>query len=376
MNASDKLSRLVITCGGTGGHFYPGLSIAIEAKDRGCEVLLLLSGVNSVTQSAIASSAGICAVALPRMPHPGSPLGAVRFIFGMIGGWLEAMRRFGKFRPQALLGMGSFAMTPVVLAAWMRRIPVFLHDGNTVIGRGNRIFSRLAAALGCAFPPVNPESIHCRRELVGMPVRPEVRKHAAISKEEAVSMLNLHCGASLSPDLPTVLVVGGSQGAAIFNTVFPEAFRSWESSGKGKLQVLHLSGRGKLEDAKKAYDGFSGPLLLLDSSEHIEWFLGAADLVFARSGGSTLAELTVFGKPAVLIPYPFAAEDHQRHNAEWLVDCGGGRIIANSQLDVAAVLRELDRPVAFWHACAEASHRAAIPDAAEKMLALIEKALQ
>ena len=371
-NVPDKLTKLVITCGGTGGHFYPGLSIAVEAKRRGCEVLLLLSGVNSASQSETAGRSGIRSVILPRMPHPGSPGNTVGFICGLTGGWLESMRQFGKFKPQAMLGMGSFAMAPVVSAAWARRIPVFLHDGNTVIGRGNRIFSRIASGLGCAFPPVNRDRVRCRWEMVGMPVRDEVRKHSAISKTEAIAMLNENYGSTLSPELPTVLVMGGSQGAVSFNTVFPEAFRTWTG---GKVQVLHLSGRGKLEDAREAYRGFSGPLLLTDASERIEWFLGAADLVFARSGGSTIAELTVFGKPAVLIPYPFAAEDHQRHNAEWFVSRGGGRMIDSRQLTAAAVREELRRPFSFWEECAAASRREARPDAAEKMLDLIEKAL-
>ena len=145
---------------------------------------------------------------------------------------------------------------------------------------------------------------------------------------------------------------------------------------QGKLQIMHLSGKGKREDTEAAYRGFGGKLLLLESSEHIEWFLGAADLVFARSGGSTLAELTLFGKPAVLIPYPYAAEDHQRRNAEWFVGIGGGRMIASSEFSFDTASRMLEIPWEEWGRCAEASRRAARPDAAEKMLELIEKLIQ
>ena len=123
VNDSLKLSRLVITCGGTGGHFYPGLSIALAARQQGTVVLLLLSGVNSAAQSKIAENAGIEAVVLPQMPHPGSPVSAWRFIRGALGGWRKASSCFRDFKPQAVLGMGSFAMTPVLLAARKGLLP-------------------------------------------------------------------------------------------------------------------------------------------------------------------------------------------------------------------------------------------------------------
>ena len=369
---SANLSRLVITCGGTGGHFYPGLSIALAARERGIKVLLLLSGVNSEAQSRLAEAAGIASVVLPSMPHPKSPVSAWRFVRGALGGWRKASSCMRDFRPQAVLGMGSFAMTPVLLAARKNRIPIFLHDGNTVIGKANRIFSRSARAVGCAYPPVNAERIRAPWELVGMPVRQSLRRHVGITKEQAIEALNDYFGADFVPELSTLLVIGGSQGAASFNSVLPAVFKSRPD----RLQVMHLSGRGKREDTVEAYRGFTGKLLLLESSEHIEWFLGAADLVFARSGGSTLAELTLFGKPAVLIPYPYAAEDHQRRNAEWFVDAGGGRMIVSSDFSFDTARAMLEIPPDEWRRCGAASLRAARPDAAEKMLAMIENLIQ
>ena len=374
MSADDSkhLSRLVISCGGTGGHFYPGLSIALAARQRGVKVLLLLSGVNSGAQSKIAAAAGIDALALPLMPHPGSPIKALKFVKGAFGGLRRAAGCFRKFKPQAVLGMGSFAMTPVLWAAKRHGIPIFLHDGNTVIGKANRIFSRFARTVGCAYPPTNAAKLHSSWHLVGMPVRQTLRDKADIAKEQAVEALNANYGSDLTADLPTLLVIGGSQGAASFNSKLPEVFKAH----KGDLQVIHLSGKGKLEDTEAAYRDFGGKLLLLESSEHIEWFLGAADLVFARSGGSTLAELTLFGKPAVLIPYPYAAEDHQRHNAEWFVGIGGGKMIDNAALSFQTATAMLEIPWEEWGKCAAASRLAARPDAAEKMLDLIENLIQ
>ena len=182
----EKLSRLAVTCGGTGGHFYPGLSIAVEAERLGIKVLMLLSGINSASQSEQSRKAGIETVVLPHMPHPGSPAATLRFIRGSVGGYFRASRELKRFAPQALLGMGSFAMTPVLLAAKRRGVPVFLHDGNTVIGKANRWASRIARIVGCAYPPVNGGAVKCPYELVGMPVRRALRECSGITKTEAI----------------------------------------------------------------------------------------------------------------------------------------------------------------------------------------------
>ena len=204
-----KLTCLAITCGGTGGHFYPGLSIARVFQRQDGEVLLLLSGVNSEKQREIAESYGVPAVVLPRMP---SPKHARQFAAGLAGGVTGAYRELGKFRPQALLGMGSFASFPAIFAARLRGIPCFLHDGNARIGKANRLLSRQAKVLATAFPPVNGGNSKAKRTVVtGMPVRPELEAEAGISKEEAVAGLNRAFDAGLKPDLPTVLRQPGGE---------------------------------------------------------------------------------------------------------------------------------------------------------------------
>ena len=125
-----KLERLAITCGGTGGHFYPGLSVARALRGEGGEALLLLSGVNAPRQKEIAESFGVPAVALPRMPSPRGIGSAFAFGCGALGGFGASLRELKRFRPQALLGMGSFTSLPPIVAAHWRKIPVFLHDGN------------------------------------------------------------------------------------------------------------------------------------------------------------------------------------------------------------------------------------------------------
>ena len=325
----SEFQRLVISCGGTGGHFFPGLSIARTFKQQGGSVLLLLSGENSESQSEIAASFGIDAVTLPKLPnwkrHP------LRFLAGTIKGMGKAYREMKHFAPQAILGMGAFTMTPVLTAGLRLRIPIALHDGNARIGRSNRIFSFVAKFLGAGFPPVNSGACHCRIVDAGMPVRPELLEARNITRSEAVKKLNELYECNLKEDVTTILIFGGSLGAAVFNTVLPQALLKCSDQ---TFQVLHLCGKGKKADAEAIYRDAGFPVLLLESSSRMEYFLGAADTVFCRAGGSTLAELALFGKGAVLIPYPYAAEGHQQDNAEYFERNNAAVVVRNSDFTV------------------------------------------
>jgi len=367
-----SLKRLVITCGGTGGHFFPGLSIAREVKSQGKSVLILLSGEHAVAQREIAKNFGIDAVALPNMPsYRKAPF---RFCCGLLGGFFSALRQLGKFKPQALLGMGSFATSPLIAAAWVRRIPVFLHDGNARIGKANRIFSRKAKIMGTGFPAVNAHVCRCPVVCTGMPVRPELRQFADLSKADAIAALNSGFGVNFTAELPVVLVTGGSQGAAIFNSVLPQVL----CSRAEKFQLIHLTGKGKFAETAQAYENAGFPKLLLDSCSQMELCLGAADLVFSRSGGSTAAELSLFGKASVLVPYPYAAEGHQTDNAGYFESHGAAKMVKNSDFDVVTVNGLLDDFFSHrdrWEQMGKAMRELAIPDAAAKMVAEISDAL-
>lgn len=367
-----SLERLAITCGGTGGHFFPGLSIAREVKSQGKEVLILLSGEHSASQKEIAEKFGITAVALPNMPNPRKA--PFRFICGLIGGFFAALSQLRKFKPQALLGMGSFATSPLVAAAWWRRLPLFLHDGNARIGKANRVFSRSARVLGTGFPAVNYQNCRCRVVCTGMPVRPELRQFTGLSKADAIAELNAVFGVDFTADLPVILVTGGSQGAAIFNQVMPEVL----CGRTEKFQLIHLTGKGKFEETAQGYQHAGFPKLLLDSCSQMELCLGAADLVFSRSGGSTAAELSLFGKVSVLVPYPYAAEGHQTDNAAYFESHGAAKMVANSEFTVAKVDSLLDDFFGNrekWAQMGTAMRELAVPDAAAKMVAEISAAL-
>ena len=332
MNAKNyKNLRLAISCGGTGGHFYPGLSIAKVLKEEGGNVLLLLSGTNAQKQKAIADSCGIDAMALPDMPSPRKLKNIPKFLDGLLSGWLIAKRAIAEYEIDVVLGMGSFTSLPPVLAAKKLKKKIYLHDGNAKIGRANRFLSRYAKHLWTAFPPVNFNGLKCPWSVIGMPLRPELTNGKIYSKAEALAELNSRFNKNFKENVPTLLIFGGSQGAQKINLILPEFLKTLSANS---CQVIHLAGPGKVEETAEVYKNCEFEYLLLDASSEMQLMYGAADMVVSRSGGSTVAELAFFGKAALLIPYPFAAENHQYDNAEFLRRHGGAFILDNSQCSV------------------------------------------
>ncbi|MCP3968632.1 MAG: undecaprenyldiphospho-muramoylpentapeptide beta-N-acetylglucosaminyltransferase [Lentisphaerae bacterium] len=367
----QKLQKLVITCGGTGGHFYPGLTIAREFMKSGGEAMLLLSGRNIKTQTAVAEAQGIPAIGLQPMPSPRSPISAIKFIYGLVTGTMASMKLLRDFSPDAVLGMGSFASLPPILAARLCSYPIFLHDGNARIGKANRFLSRWAKYMGTAFPPINSDKIKCPMEITGMPVRTELIDER-LDKATAIGKLNRLFKANLKPELPTLLIFGGSQGAQIFNKTIPQTLLKLDTP----FQVMHLTGPSKFENVKYEYAAATFPILCLPFVEKMHYFYEAADLVFCRSGGSTVAELCIFGKPAMLVPYPYAAEGHQRDNANHMVKSRAAEVVENSKCTEEFIANKLTDWLNNPEKYALSEQKAlslAMPEATDNILQLIEK---
>ncbi len=359
----ENLKRLVITCGGTGGHFYPGLSIARTFKEQGGSVLLFLAGKNSVSQAETAKKYGIDSVIMDAAPRPSNPVQILKFFKSLFSGFMSARRELKKFKPDAFLGMGSFASTPSALAAKSCGVPLFLHDGNARIGKANRILSRFAKAVFMGFPAVNKGAVKAPLVLTGMPARPELLGKA-LSKADALASID----SAFSADKMTLLVFGGSQGAEVFNKVLPEALCS---INKDNLQVLHLSGPGKLESVKEAYSKASFKVYAAEKTDDMRPFYSAADIIICRSGGSSVSEILNFGKASILIPYPYAAELHQDDNAEYLRSNGAAVMVKNSEFTKekasSLILDFLANPDSFKEAGKQAL-QLAMPDASYRIL--------
>jgi len=366
-----KLERLAISCGGTGGHFNPGLSVAREFKEGGGKPLLLLGGAHAKEQAATAAKFGIESIQIPAAPMPRNPFALPGFVVRTARGLKASLDAFKSFKPQAMLAMGSFASFPPAIAAALSKTPLFLHDGNAKVGRANRRLSRFAKAIALSFPATNASDCQCPAILTGMPVRPEI-SGPQIAKAAAVEFLNSTFKSSLSADAPILLAFGGSLGAATINKGVPAALCSLQ----GPLpQAIHLTGSGKLEETKALYSSYKGKTLILESCYDMARLYPAADLVVSRSGGSTVSELAIFGKYAILAPYPYASDSHQDDNAAWLASSGGAEILRDRDFTPDALAKRLKAwladPVKYDDLGVN-SKKIASPDAAAKVVAMIE----
>lgn len=362
-----ELKSLAITCGGTGGHFNPGLSIAQEFNSSGGEAILLLGGKHAEKQLKIAAECGVKAYKIPASPLSKNPFRLIRCALDALKGRSMCRKILQEHKVQALLSMGSYTSLPPYLAARSKKIPFFLHDGNARLGKANLAMSKRAKAFAFSFPSVNADGVKCPAELTGFPLRAQLL-HSRLSRKEAFAEINQQFGLDFDPEQPTLLVFGGSLGAERIN-------RNIDFSSPD-LQVIHLTGPGKKEQAEACYAGKPNKVLVLEAFENIGLFYAAADFVISRAGGSTVSELAFFGKYALLIPYPFAAQQHQDDNAAWLASAGGAEIVADADCTATLFKSLIDSWVDNRDAILTAGERnreLAMPDAAAKVIAMIRK---
>jgi len=370
-------ATLAVACGGTGGHFYPGLSVARAAMAQGWGVTLLLSGRAAEAQARLAAARGVAARVLPSLRAPVGLWGKMAFCFRLAGAVRHHRRELRAMDIGVLLAMGSFNSVPSVLAAASLGIPVVLHEGNARIGKANLFLSRWARRLGIAFDPVNAGRLHCPWALTGMPLRPELRQPLP-ERAELVARINRLGQASLRDGLPTLLVFGGSQGARTLNQALPTAVRQAAAAGV-PFQVIHLAGAASVEAVRQAYAEGAVPALALASWEDMELLYGLADLVVSRAGASTLAELALFGRGAILVPFPYATDRHQDDNAALFVAADAAEQVDDAGCTAEAMAARLGHWLANpepWRRRGRQASGLAHPDAAERVLELLAGAVR
>ncbi len=366
------ISKLLIVCGGTGGHFYPGLSIAVELSRKNGTPMLFITGRQSEQHARAAREKGIKYEILPASPVPGGLKGKAVFAFHLLKAVMESRRKLKKFAPDAMIVMGSFHSVAPALAARSLGIPLFIHDGNARVGKANLFLSRFARHMALSFPPVNSGDIRCGWTVTGMPVRQQIAD-CKITKAQATALLNSKLGTSFSDAVPLLLVFGGSQGAEGINQKVPAALMM---QGNNAFQVVHISGPGNRENLEKAYSSAAFRHAVIEGSGEMEIFYSAADLVICRSGGSTVAELAIFAKFAIMIPYPHATDNHQEDNADHYCASGAGMKIREKDLTVnklaSTIAFFIEQPANFA-AKGAAGANLAKPGASSEILQMIEK---
>ncbi|PIE56028.1 MAG: undecaprenyldiphospho-muramoylpentapeptide beta-N-acetylglucosaminyltransferase [Desulfobulbus propionicus] len=313
--------RLVITGGGTGGHLFPGIALAQGLMARTDVARLLFIGTDRQIDKvaldglefdrAVLNCAGLKGKGLP---------GTLTALFRLPLALLQAWRILRDFRPNLVFGVGGYVTGPVLLAARLLRVPVCIHEQNSVPGLANRLVSRVATRIFLAIPctPAFPRS---KSVLAGNPVRSAILQAAATKR----------------PFLPdktqvTLLVLGGSQGAHRVNLLLVSAVKILLESGHTEVDILHQTGSADEEFVRKAYDALGVKAKVQPFFTDMAGCYQQVDLVVSRAGATTLAELAVMGLPAVLIPYPHAADDHQTGNARHYAAKGGALVLEEDEL--------------------------------------------
>lgn len=318
--------RVVIAAGGTGGHSYPGMAVACALRDRGWEPLMVVREGDASLPRLEAEGLAALPVDLHGLPRrPG--LNLLRFI-GKLGSSMRLLSRaLASFQPDLALGMGGYLTFPLAYAAWRRGVPRAVHESNAVLGLANKAAAALGGTVFWGLPPHAGAGT-----VVGTPVRPALwtRRGPAESRRAL----------GLDPARTTLLAFGGSQGAKGINAALAAALKTLDAPS---LQVLLLAGKGKADEVREAYRGAGVKTDVREYLEDMGAAYGAADLVLCRAGASTLAELAVQRKPALLVPYPHAAADHQDVNARVFERAGAAVRLREAELGgrLGQVLTEL-----------------------------------
>ena len=357
--------KIAIAGGGTGGHLFPALAVGEVLLERGHEVLIFISE-KEVDALAVRGRSEfrfekLPSIGLPRLFSP-----AMFTFFQRFNASFAPCRRiFAEFKPDAVLGMGGFTSTPPILAAKLRRVPTFLHESNAIPGKANRLNARMVHAVLLGFEECRQHFPRTRCELTGTPIRRSLARR--VPREEALA------GFGLQPALTTVLVMGGSQGARGINT----AMRAAAAAGKlGGLQVIHLTGAADEAEMTRSYREAGVAAHVAAFCHQMENAYSAADLVVARSGAASLSEISHFALPSLLIPYPYAAENHQQLNAEIFARAGAAKLLEESAITgetLAAAIRKLAEDPELLHIMAAHSQRLAPRDAAACVADAMEK---
>ena len=356
--------NFVLAAGGTGGHMIPAHALAAELRHRG-------HGVGLITDERGSRFPGLFENVpvhiLPAGRLGGGPIGWLKALGSVARGRAEAKRLYRDHRPDAVVGFGGYPAFPSLLAASALKIPTLIHEQNAVMGRVNRLLAGEAEAIGTAYEEIDrlkPKFAE-KAVLVGNPVREEIARLGELPFPPFDEVAPLK-----------ILVTGGSQGAAILSQVVPAGLGMLEPSLRRRLQVVQQCRPDDIERVRKEYADLGIPAELMTYIEDMAEKLADCHLMIGRAGASTIAELSAAGRPAILIPFAAATDDHQTANAREMVKAGGARAIQQSNFTPDILARQIEAlamdPVALNNAAARALS-VGRPHAARDLADLVER---
>ncbi len=353
---TDRVRTVLIAAGGTGGHLFPGIAVADELVRRETTTRVVFAGTPRGLESRLVPRAGYALELLPILPLNG--VGLARMLMGLVvlpWGLLKSAWLVLRLRPTVVLGIGGYAGGPVTLLAALLGVRAVILEPNARPGFTNRVLRPFVSAAACAYDEARA-SFGAKGVLTGNPVRGGFAALPTKQHEEPL----------------TLLAFGGSQGSRVLNQALVAALPMLP--GPERLRIVHQTGPVMRDEVEAAYQAASRPGEVLAFLDDMERHFGAADLVLARSGATTCAELTAAGKAALLVPFAKAADDHQTTNARTLEAKGAARVLEERQLTGASLARAVSELVGAPEALTAMSAAArglGRPDAAARVADLL-----
>jgi UDP-N-acetylglucosamine--N-acetylmuramyl-(pentapeptide) pyrophosphoryl-undecaprenol N-acetylglucosamine transferase len=356
------MRTIVLTAGGTGGHLFPAQALAGELLRRGRHIVVMTDRRGRHYDSAFP---GARIEQVPSATFVGSFLSRAMAPLRIVAGILVSFFKLRRIKPSAVVGFGGYPSLPVLAAALMEGLPTAIHEQNAVLGRVNRHFADRVKAVAASLPVARFAPRDTSRVVyTGNPVRPEAAKFTAAAYE-----------LSRNNDTIRLLVFGGSQGARALSELVPAAIASMPADLRARLSIVQQCRPEDIEQVRSAYDSARIDAELAAFFNDLPARMATAHLVIARAGASTMSELALIGRPAILIPFPFATDDHQTANASVFANAGAAWLMPQRDLSaesLARLLEEILRSPGELARRAAAALSLAKPDAASRLADLIE----
>jgi UDP-N-acetylglucosamine--N-acetylmuramyl-(pentapeptide) pyrophosphoryl-undecaprenol N-acetylglucosamine transferase len=347
--------RLIITGGGTGGHLFPGIALAQAMMQTypGCEVLFI--GTERKVDKTALAHLGFAVMTIKSQGLKGkSPAAKIKAMLQQPPAFFEAARIIRKFKPDLVFGVGGYVTGPVILAARLLGITTCIHEQNSIPGLANRLLGHIAHRIFVSLPGSEKYFPAAKTVLSGNPVRSSIVKAAN------------QMGRKKYTEPLTLLILGGSQGAQRLNSLMLEAAEKCLLHRIPVPNIIHQTGEHDETLVREKYAALGITARVQAFFSDMAEIYSQADLVVSRAGATTLAELTVFHKPVILVPFPFAADNHQEINGRYLVEASGGLMFKQAELDGEKLGQEIKHLLADTALLAEMaanSGRIAKPEA-------------
>lgn len=320
--STEKKYRMIISGGGTGGHIYPAIAIANTLKNRLDDIEILFVGAKGKMEMEKVPEAGYKIIGLWISGLQRSlTLKNLSFPFKVISSLIKSRKIIREFKPQIAIGVGGYASGPLMYAASRMNIPVLIQEQNSYAGITNKLLAKRAHKICVAYDGMKRFFPESKIVKTGNPVRAEITS-ANINREEGLAHFDL------GQDKKTILVIGGSLGARTLNEVFKSEYKKVMDAG---YNLIWQTGKYYYNDLKNLGDEYSGQLKILPFINKMQYAYQSADVIISRAGALAVSELSIVGKPVVLVPSPNVAEDHQTKNAQALVQSEAAIMIKDSE---------------------------------------------